>query len=251
MRGRWISLAFVLALAAPAAADELPSYITAAIDDSGRPAADVARDEARHPAETVAFAGVKPGDRVLEMVPAGGYYTRILSRIVGRGGHVYAFTPTEILKVFPDKADASRAIAADPQYANVSVIIGSVSAMELPPSLDVIWTTQNYHDLHLAKFFPDLDFLSYNRALRAALKPGGIYFIADHAAQAGSGLRDIQLHRIDPAVVKTEVAQAGFVFDGASDLLRNPADPHTAIVFDPAIRGHTDQFMLRFRRPLR
>jgi predicted methyltransferase len=123
--------------------------------------------------------------------------------------------------------------------------------MPLPPSLDVVWTTQNYHDLHVAKFFPNMDMLAFNKAIFAALKPGGIYFISDHEAEPGSGLRDIGLHRIDAEAVKGELAQAGFAFDGESSLLRNPDDPHKVAVFDPSIRGHTDQFIFRFRRPTR
>src|SRR6185295_16390661 len=108
------------------------------------------------------------------------------SKLVGPTGNVYALTPEEILKTFPTYADASRAIAADPQYSNVSVIVAPATAMHLPRGLDVIWTTQNYHDLHLAKFFPGLDIKAYNKALLAALRPGGIYFVSDHEAQPGS-----------------------------------------------------------------
>jgi predicted methyltransferase len=241
-------------MAAPAAADgvsPIPPYVETAVGDAARPDSDRAHDAQRRPAETIAFAGIKPGDRVLELVPGGGYYTRILSKLVGPTGNVYAFTPSEILKVFPKAADGSRAIAADPQYSNVSVIVGPLTGAELPRALDVIWTTQNYHDLHLAKFFPNLDIREYNRAMLAALRPGGIYLVSDHEAKPGSVLRDIELHRIDAEVVRTEVTRAGFVFDGESALLRNPADPHTATVFDPSIRGKTDQFLFRFRRPAR
>jgi len=251
---RMISFGFAILLdlvSGAAFAADVPAYIAAAVADPARPATDTARDAERKPAETIAFAGVKPGERVLELLPGGGYYTRILSKIVGPTGHVYALTLEEILKQFPTAGDASRAIAADPRYGNVSVLVQSAYAMSLPPSLDLVWTTQNYHDLHIPKFFPSPDLLAFNTALFAALRPGGIYFIADHEAEPGSGLRDIQLHRIDPEVVKNEVMAAGFTFDGESSVLRNPADPHTAIVFDPAIRGHTDQFILRFRRPAR
>src|SRR5262249_44688911 len=153
---------------------------------------------------------IKPGDRVLELIPGGGYFTRILSKLVGPTGNVYAFTPDELLKVFPNAANGSRAIAADPQYSNVSVIVAPLTAAQLPRALDVIWTTQNYHDLHLAKFFPGLDIRTYNKAMLAALRPGGLYFVSDHEAQPGSGLRDLELHRIDAEVLKTEVMRAGF-----------------------------------------
>jgi predicted methyltransferase len=238
--------------AANAAETTSPSdAIRAAVADPARPATDRARDAERKPAEMLAFAGIKPGDRVLEIVPGSGYYTRLLSRIVGPTGNVYALTPQEILKVFPKATDGSRAVAADPRYSNVSVIVAPAANMHLPRGLDMIWTTQNYHDLHLAKYFPDLEIRAYNRAMLAALRPGGIYLVSDHEAQPGSALRDIELHRIDAEVVKTQVTRAGFAFDAETSVLRNPADTHTSNVFDPAIRGRTDQFVFRFRRPVR
>ena len=239
-----------LATSGAASAADVPAYIAAALADPGRPAADVARDADRKPAETLLFVGVKPGDRVLELFPESGYYTRILSKVVGPTGNVYAFTPQEILKIFANSADGSRAIAADPQYSNVTVLVMPANGT-YPHSLDVVWTTQNYHDLHLAKFFPDLDMQAYNRAMFAALRRGGVYFVNDHEAEPGSGLRDNNLHRIDADLVRSEVTEAGFTFDGESDILRNPNDPHTANVFDKSIRGHTDQFLFRFRKPIR
>ncbi len=244
-----IALAFTLGVA-PAGATDIPPYIAAALADSSRPATDVARDADRKPAETLAFVGVKPGDRVLELLPESGYYTRILSKVVGPTGNVYAFTPQEILGHFSTSADASRAIAADHQYSNVTVLVMPMNGT-YPHSLDVVWTTQNYHDLHLPKFFPNLDIRDYNRAMLAALRRGGVFLVNDHEAEPGSGLRDINLHRIDAEIVRSEATAAGFTFDGESDILRNPSDPHTANVFDKAIRGHTDQFVFRFRKPMR
>jgi predicted methyltransferase len=247
-----LAVALSLAPLAAVADAEAPSdAIRAAVADPARPATDRARDPERKPAEMLAFAGIKPGDRVLEFVPGSGYYTRLLSKLVGPTGNVYAFTPTEILKEFPKAADGSRAIAADPQYSNVSVIIAPSALMHLPRNLDVIWTTQNYHDLHLTKYFPQMDIRAYNRSMLMALRPGGIYLVSDHEAQPGTGIRDIELHRIDAEVVKTQVTRAGFVFDGESMVLRNPRDTHTENVFHASIRGHTDQFVFRFRRPTR
>jgi predicted methyltransferase len=254
MRGSPFFLSIILCLtplAASADAEAPADAIRAAVADPARPAADRARDAERKPGEMLAFAGIKPGDRVLEFLPGSGYYTRLISRIVGPTGNVYAFTPTEILKAFPKAADGSRAIAAEAHYSNVSVLVAPAANMHLPRGLDVVWTTQNYHDLHLAKYFPDLDIRAYNRALLAALKPGGVYLVSDHEAKPGSALRDIELHRIDAEVVRTQVTRAGFAFDGESSALRNPNDPHTANVFDAGIRGRTDQFVFRFRRPVR
>ena len=110
----------------------------------------------------------------------------------------------------------------------------------------MVFTSQNYHDLHN---FP-VDVVGYNKGVLNSLKPGGLYVVLDHSAEAGSGLRDTKtLHRIDAEVVKKEVTDAGFEFVGASDALANSADPRTAAVFDPSIRGKTDQFILKFRKP--
>ncbi len=239
------------AIATAAAGDPLltPANIAQAVADPGRPKADVDRDSLRHPAETLAFAGVKPGAVVLELMPGGGYFTRIFSKAVGPSGHVYALVPEEIVKTFPKSADAVTALAADPAYANITVLIQPIDALSAPRPLDLAWISQNYHDLH-DPFMGPADLGKVNKAVLAALKPGGVYLVLDHAADAGSGLRDTNtLHRIDPETVKAEVAAAGFAFDAESDLLRNPGDDHTEKVFDPPIRGRTDQFIFRFRKP--
>ncbi|HWZ63064.1 MAG TPA: hypothetical protein VNX02_08590 [Steroidobacteraceae bacterium] len=234
-------------LAIPAAhAAGLPKYITAAVADPARPAADKERDASRKPAETLAFAGVKPGDWVLELAPGKGYFTRMLSAAVGSKGQVSIYTVSA-----PPKPDAPPppvvAIAADPHYSNVKVTLARLSDVRPTNSFDLVWTTQNYHDLHNLK---DIDVATINKTIFAALKPGGIYFVLDHAAEAGSGSRDTNtLHRIDEETVKQEVKAAGFELVGESKILRNKDDPHTAKVFDPPIQGHTDQFLLKFRKP--
>jgi predicted methyltransferase len=113
----------------------------------------------------------------------------------------------------------------------------------------MVWTSQNYHD-YPDEFMGRIDPAQLNRAVFAMLKPGGTYFIVDHAAEPGSGMRDTErFHRIDPATVRAQVEAAGFEYVGSSDALRNPADSHAVAVFDPTIRGHTDQFVMRFRKP--
>ncbi len=211
-----------------------------------RPAADTARDAARKPAEMVAFVGIKPGSKVADLIPGGGYFTRVFAGAVGPTGTVYALVPAAFAATHPEALTAMQAMAAEPGNGNVKVL--AWSAQSFPPELlDVVWTAQNYHDLHNA---PAGSIERTNKAMFAQLKPGGIYVVADHAAAAGSGVRDTNtLHRIDPAVVKAEVTAAGFVFDGESNVLANPADAHTAAVFDPSVRGHTDQFVYRFRKP--
>ena len=249
--GLAVSLYAVLAIGAPdAPAAKAPDAITAAVADPGRPDADKQRDANRKPAETLAFAGVKPGDAVAELIPGGGYFTRLFSKVVGTGGHVYALVPAPAADAPPDMPDFAarvRAIAADPAYGNVSVVIEPFSHLQTPSPVDLVWTSQNYHDLHN---FPGIDVGVFNQMVFETLKPGGVYLILDHEAEAGSGTRDTaSLHRIEAEAVKKEVMAAGFVFVGGSDVLRQPGDPHTVKVFDPSVRGKTDQFVLKFRKP--
>jgi predicted methyltransferase len=249
-RMAWSALA-ALALSAGvaiAAMQNIPAYITAAVADPARPDSDTKRDVDRKPAECIAFAGIKPGDRVADLIPGRGYFTRIFSKVVGPKGYVYAYLPSDIDAVYAHNK-MQIPPPADPNYPNVSYIHAPIAKFVTPELLDVIWTSQNYHDMH-DKFFGPADVAAVNKAIYDALKPGGVYIVLDHAAQAGSGLRDTDtLHRIDPAQVKQEVLAAGFVFVGESKILSNPADDHTKLVFDPSIRGKTDQFIFKFRKP--
>jgi predicted methyltransferase len=232
-----------LALAATAKA-EVPAAIAAAVADADRPDADKARDAARKPAEIVAFAGVKPGDKVAEFLPGGGYYTRILSRAVGPEGHVYLLIPAAFAQR-PGGLDAITALAA--QLGNVTVVATDLTSFTLPEPVDLAWTTENYHDMHNG---PSPSFAGVNAAAFAALKPGGIYFVEDHAAAAGAGPAVTQeLHRIDPAQAIAEVTAAGFALDAQSDLLANANDPKNVGVRDPSVQGETEKFALRFRKP--
>lgn len=236
----------IVTMAALAAASDTPAYISAALSDNNRPGVDKGRDLARKPAEVIAFAGIKPGDIVLEILPGGGYYTRILSKIVGPQGHLYAAVPD------PKSSDAEPAageIAANVEYSNVTVVPLTADSLKALPPLDAIWTSQNYHDLHLSRVHANVAGL--DKIWFDILKPGGHLLMEDHVALPGSPVMETadKLHRIDPAAARGEIEQAGFKFDDESDALRNPSDPHTAIVFDPAIRGKTDQFVFRFRKP--
>jgi predicted methyltransferase len=217
----------------------------AAIADPSRPAADKERDAARKPADMITFAQLKPGQAVLELLPGGGYFTRIFAKVVGPSGHLYAAVPDPKGK---DAEPAAAATAAEPGYGNVTVV--PIQPLPKLPPLDLIWTSWNYHDLHLTRVHADMAAVDKNWF--AILKPGGVVVIVDHAALPGSPPVETadKLHRIDPAVVKTEMTAAGFVFDGETNVLANPADPHTKIVFDPSIRGKTDQFAFRFKKPM-
>src|ERR1700735_3366785 len=188
-----------------ASAASVPDNIAAAVADSNRPDTDKARDANRKPAETLAFTGVKSGALVAELLPGGGYFTRIFSKAVGTSGHVYAVVPAPLADApadVPDFAARVKAIAADPNYGNVSVVVEPFSQLAVPAPVDMVWTSQNYHDLHN---FPGLDVGMFNKMVFDDLKPGGIYLILDHSAEAGSGLRDTKtLHRIEAETVKKE-----------------------------------------------
>jgi len=246
-------LAVIALMAGPAsqaAEIKVPKAIAAAVADPARPDADKQRDELRKPAEVIAFAGMKSGEKVADFLPGRGYFTRIFAKVVGPKGHVYAVLPEAILTQRPTMADGVKAIAADPAYANVSVQPTPLPNFTAPEPLDLVWTSLNYHDLKNPMGGATLDTVAMDKAIFAALKPGGTFIVIDHAAAPGSGARDTgTLHRIDPAVVKEEVTAAGFELVAESDVLKNPADDHTAKVFDADIRGKTDQFIFKFRKP--
>jgi predicted methyltransferase len=250
---RKAALAVLVALALPAATaaahppPPVPS-LAAAIHDPAR-AADTKDDDRRKLAQVMAFAQVKPGDKVLELIPGSGYFTRVFSGVVGPKGHVYALWPNEYASEAATDVAHLRQLAGQPHYANVSVLTQPAAQLSAPESVDVVFTSQNYHD-YPDKFMGKVDPAVLDKQVFDVLKPGGVFVVIDHVAPAGSGMRDTDtLHRIDPAIVRKQVEGAGFVFDGESDALRNPADPHDIKVFDKSIRGHTDQFMYRFRKP--
>jgi len=229
---------------------EVPKAISAAVADTSRPEADRTRDANRKPDETLAFTGVKAGYIVADYAAGSGYFTRLFSAIVQPGGHVYAVVPSPLFQY----QNIVKGIAAIEDFGrthpNVTVTSAeSLAATRFPEKLDLFWISQNYHDLH-DSFMGPVDMAAFNKAVYDALKPGGVYVVLDHSAAPGAPA-DVtdSLHRIEQSVVRREVEAAGFKFDGESKLLANPADPRTAGVFDPSIRGKTDQFLIRFRKP--
>ena len=245
------------ALAAPPIDPQPSLTVQAAVNDPSRPEKDVKLDPSRKPADIVAFAGVKPGDKVLDIWTGSGYWSRIFGKVVGPTGVIYAYVPEEIAGFKSKPVDVAKAVAAEPGRGNIQAIsdpAGSQPPPQYENTLDVAFIFENYHDLHDSFMkhadgtLVDVD--AYNRAIFKLLKPGGVYVIVDHVAPAGSGLKNTEdLHRIDPATLRAEVQKAGFVFDGESKVLANPDDPHTALVFDPSIRGKTDRFAYRFMKP--
>jgi predicted methyltransferase len=238
--------AVMLSAAAPSIAAP-PASVVSALADPGRPAEDRARDAARRPADILAFAGVKPGQTVVDLIMGGGYFSRILAKAVEPGGKVYGYQPDEFIAYEAKYGADQKAVVG--AYSNITALNGSLGALSIPEPVDVVFTAQNYHDFHL-KAFPADTADKVNRAVFAALKPGGVYLVIDHHAAAGTGVTTSDsLHRIEAEAVKREVTAAGFTFDGELGVLRNPADPRTGLVFDPSIRGKTDQFVYRFKKP--
>jgi predicted methyltransferase len=242
-----LACAVALALTAGGAYAKPSAAVTAAVADKGRPEADTKRDADRKPAEMLEFAGVKPGMVVADFLPGGGYFTRIFAKAVGPKGKVLAISnPPPANATTPP---AINGIAADPQYGNITLVNTGVGSFKLPQPVDVLWTSQNFHDLYLTRF--NLDVPSVMKEIYGAVKPGGTFIVLDHAAAPGAPVVETAntLHRIDPAAVRKTVEAAGFQYVGESKVLANPADDHTKGVFDPSLRGHTDQFIYKFRRP--
>jgi len=236
--------------ASSAPAPRVPAYVARAAADPARKA-QAADDARRHGPEIVAFAGLKPGGKVLDLIPGAAYWTRLFAKTVGPRGHVYGVWP----KAYADEAHQNvvdyEALGHSADFANVSGSVEPTDQLTVPVRVDLVFTAQNYHD-YPDKFMGNLDPSVFNKAAFAALKPGGVLLIIDHAAKAGSGMRDTDtLHRIDPAIVRRQVVAAGFRFVGESRLLANPADDHSKGVFDKSIRGHTDQFIYKFVKPRR
>ena len=231
-----------LTLTGAAVAANVPAYIAKAVADPSRPQTDVARDALREPAETLAFAGVKPGMLVAEFFPSGGYYTRMLSDVVGPKGKVYGIENPKW-----DKGEDAK-MAAEPGHSNVAIAMVKFGEFVPPQKADMVWITQNYHDLHVAEYGP-VDMAAFNKRVYDGLKPGGIYFILDHQANPGTDDAGIaKVHRIEKSVVIKEVTAAGFKLVGESNVLHRPADDHTKMSSDPAIKSHTDQFLLKFQK---
>ena len=219
---------------------------TLAVAQVPAPGADAMTDPSMKREDVIAFIGVKPGDKVADIVA--GRFVRALSAAVGPNGKLYAVAPAEVVKLHPEVVGMLKAGEGAPG-SNIVVSTPPVNAMALPTGLDAVFIRQNYHDLY-DKFMGPADVPGFNKQVFAALKPGGVYVILDHAAAKGAPDNVTEtLHRIDEDRVKKDVLAAGFKLDGESKVLANPADDHSKMVFDPSVRGKTDQFLLRFKKP--
>jgi predicted methyltransferase len=242
--------AAALAFVPLAALQAAPADVAAAVSAPGRPEAATALDAGRHPAEVLRFEGLRQGDRALDLFTGTGYYGEIMARAVGPRGSVLAWNPT----AFTDNDDRAALAAVHERSPNFSFVATQVSGFALPErAFDFVMIHLNYHDTYFdlprRQYHVEPD--AFLRAVFNSLKPGGTMAVVDHVANPGGETRAVvaQFHRIDPATVRADFERAGFVFDGESNLLRNPEDDHTKSVFNPAIRGRTDRFVYRFRRP--
>lgn len=222
--------------------------IKAAIEDPSRPEGHSERDAARNPLTILEFAGVKPGDKVADLAAGQGYYTALLSRVVGDKGAVYAVDPVRIFEAFPNARNTFPAyMESDPQ-ANVSYTVQKFDELAFPERLDAVVMGLYYHDT----LWTDVDRAAMNKAIYDALKPGGVYLVFDHLALADADESVTQeLHRMIPGVTRPEVEAAGFVFAGESDALANPEDTKDTSVFAEEVRGKTDRFIYLFKKPKR
>jgi predicted methyltransferase len=230
-----------VALAQPNIHDPKPNaVVAAAVADPGRPAADTARDENRKPAQVVAVSGLKPGQSVVELGSAGGYYTRILAKTVGPSGKVYAIIGAQP----PGGAERMKPLLD--AYPNLMAVPDDLTKLSnVPGKVDMVWTTDNYHDFHNRT-----DMAAFDKAVFDVLKPGGVFFLEDHAAAPGAGATVTgTLHRIEPKVVLSEVTAAGFKLIRTSDVLAHPEDDHLKQNAETSIRGHTDRFIMVFQKP--
>ena len=242
--------ATAIALMPIAAVQAVPADVAAALAAPGRPADAVALDAGRHPAEILRFMGLRRGDRALDLYTDSAYYGEIMARAVGPTGSVLGWQPTE----FTQDSTRHDLDGVKQRNPNFHVVIQPAAAFNLPANaFDFVMIHLNYHDTYYdaPRVHYHMEPEPFLRTVFQSLKPGGTMAVIDHVANAGGDTRDVvhRLHRIDPATIRADFERAGFVFDGESDLLRNPADDHSKLVFDPSIRGHTDRVVMRFRRP--
>jgi predicted methyltransferase len=237
--------------ASPASAPKASAHggtdLATALAAADRPAEDKARDADRKPAELMQFFGVKPGMTTVDIIALGGYITEVLSVAVGPNGKVYAQNPPIALQLREGMyAKAITERLANNRLKNVVRVDGDLPASsQIPPgSVDVAITAMNYHDVRNQS--PELG-VGFLKAVYTMLKPGGVFGVTDHVGNDGAN--NTQLHRIPKHILIEDAKTAGFVVDAESDMLAHPADDHTKVVFDPTLRGKTDQFVVRLRKP--
>jgi predicted methyltransferase len=246
-----VAAAALVIAAAPRPAAPQPPTIAAAVAATDRSPDNVKLDAGRKPAQLLQYLGLKRGMNVLDLFGANAYWAEIEAPVVGPKGHVTVWQPAQFYR---EKTKASfDAFAA--RHPNVSITVSPFEAPNLPKNYaDFVILNDNYHDTYwqnAERGIPKMDPNAFLKAVYAAMKPGAVIGVIDHVALPNDDTRATveKLHRIDPEVVKADFKRAGFVFAGSSDILRNPADPHSADPFDESIKGKTDRFVFKFRKP--
>ena len=245
--------ALLLLAATPVSAKPAPqsNAITAAVASPDRSADNVKLDESRKPAEVLKFLGLRPGMRVADPFGGNFYWAEINGRAIGPNGHVTVWQPKQF---YTQKTyDAYQAVHA--KQPNVWLRMSPMESPDIPAGkYDFMLINMDYHDVYwqdAKRGIPRMDPDQWLKTIYAAMKPGGIVGVIDHVASPNDDTRATveKYHRIDPNVVKADFKRAGFQLVATSDMLRNPADPHDLLVFDPKIRGKTDRFVFKFRKP--
>lgn len=256
---RSISTAMTSAMAAallaitPAHAEPLPGLdFDTAVANPSRPEDARKLDQSRQPAAVLEFLGLKAGDTAADIMTGSGYWAEIMADALGKTGHVTAYEPAQFYSTPEELKVWDALVARRPDITFERYPFEAFAAK--PNSFDFTIINLSYHDLYWVseKYkIPHTDPAAFVKTLYAATRPGGVVGIIDHAAAPGGDTRAVvdKLHRIDPAQVKADFKAAGFVLEAESSLLANPTDDHGKLVFDPAIRGKTDRFMYRFRKP--
>ena len=227
-----------------------PSPIDDILDNPDRTISDRAKDDLRKPTEVLTFFGVQPKMKVFDLFSGGGYYSEIVSRIVGEEGQVISHNNQAYLNLVEKELTARQ---KDNRLPNIQPLISEANDITIEPnSLDMVLMILTYHDLHyIDNGWQAIDTPRLLTEVFKGLKPGGIVGVVDHVADLGSGLMAAQtLHRIDPNIVRAELEAAGFIFDGEIDVLHNEEDPLNIPMFEKSIRGKTDRFVYRFKKPI-
>ena len=251
MRGLGLILASAMLAVVPVGVAAAPADVSASVANTAARSADnVKLDEGRKPAEVLQFLGLESGMQAIDLFGGNRYWAEIMAPAVGSKGHVTVWEPTQ----FYDKDSQEKFAAFQLKSPNAHLIVSPFEAMTLEPNAyDFMMLNLNYHDVYwesakfkVVRMEPD----AFLRTVFASMKPGGVVGVIDHVGNAGDTRETVEkYHRIDPAVVKADFERAGFKLEADSELLRNPADDHSLLVFDEKIRGKTDRFVYRFRKP--